>query len=145
MKENQHIFIQNALIAAINDSSYTFPLPVLKESTWRTLNRSPATADELERLEFVGDALMHACVALELYRHFPLGSPSMYTVSFSTMHSRRGMLQRFLVISAHSISPEYQCNFYPFHGTVWTLQRGSFRQIENGCGRLRSHGRSLLF
>lgn len=77
-----HGYIQNALIVAINDPSFDFALPRLQQSTWRDLIMSDDTQDELERLEFVGDALMHLCVALELYKQFPRGSPNLYTASF---------------------------------------------------------------
>jgi dsRNA-specific ribonuclease len=75
----KHSFIQNALIVAINDPSFNFTLPELGVSTWDDLL---TRSDERERLEFVGDALMHACVALELYKVFPDATPGLYTVSF---------------------------------------------------------------
>ncbi|KIM75417.1 hypothetical protein PILCRDRAFT_827340 [Piloderma croceum F 1598] len=75
----KHSFIQNALIVAINDPSFKFTLPELCISTWDDLLTSSNASHERERLEFVGDALMHACVALELYKQFPDATPGLYT------------------------------------------------------------------
>ena len=79
----QHSFIQNKLIMAINDPTFKFELPKLLQTTWeRVLQPSRFDDDERERLEFLGDAIMHVCVALELYKLFPLGTPHLYTVRF---------------------------------------------------------------
>ena len=83
----KHSFIQNALIVAINDPSFNFTLPELCISTWDDLLTSTNASHERERLEFVGDALMHACVSLELYRLFPDATPGLYTVSFFSSSS----------------------------------------------------------
>lgn len=72
--------MQNALIVAINDPSFRFELPKLQDSSWETLTR-PDNDHERERLEYVGDGLMNACVGLQLYEMFPRGSPGLYTVS----------------------------------------------------------------
>jgi dsRNA-specific ribonuclease len=78
-----HLFIQNKLIAAINDPAFNLVLPELRQSTWdRVLLPRSSDDDERERLEFLGDALMHASVALELYKRYPRGSPHLFTVSF---------------------------------------------------------------
>ena len=79
----QHFFIQDKLILAINDPAFKLVLPKLSESTWNhVLRPDPSDDDERERLEFLGDALMHASVALELYKLYPRGSPHLFTVSF---------------------------------------------------------------
>jgi hypothetical protein len=78
----KHSFIQNALIVAINDPSFNFTLPDLCLSTWDDLLTKSNASHERERLEFIGDALMHACVGLELYKQFPDATPGLYTVSF---------------------------------------------------------------
>jgi hypothetical protein len=82
----KHSFIQNAIIVAISDPSFVFALPELRQSTWDYLKRSDANC-ERERLEFVGDALMHTCVALELYEQFPKATPGLYSVCFFITHT----------------------------------------------------------
>ncbi|KAG9314305.1 hypothetical protein JVU11DRAFT_5094 [Chiua virens] len=66
-KGSMHSVLQNAVVAAINDPNYSFSLPKL--SDWESVVSS--SADEKQRLEFVGDAVMHLSVALYLYRLFP--------------------------------------------------------------------------
>jgi hypothetical protein len=81
-----HFFIQNKLILAINDPSFQLVLPELRQSTWnRVLHPGSSDDDERERLEFVGDALMHASIALELYKLYPRGTPHLYTVGFAML------------------------------------------------------------
>jgi hypothetical protein len=78
----QHFFIQNKLILAINDPAFKLVLPELRQSSWnRVLLPDPSNDDERERLEFLGDALMHISVALELYKLYPEGTPHLFTVS----------------------------------------------------------------
>ena len=90
----KHSFIQNALIVAMQEPSFVFALPQLRLSTWDDLLMRNDASCERERLEFVGDALMHTCVALQLYKLFPQGTPGLYTVSlFRILHSPR-TLQR---------------------------------------------------
>lgn len=80
----QHNFIQNKLIAAINDPTFKFDLPFLQQTAWnRVLQNTRFDDDERERLEFVGDAIMHFCVGLELYELYPEGTPHLYTVCVS--------------------------------------------------------------
>lgn len=74
---NTYRTLQNAVIAAISDPGYSFSLPQL--SDWDSVVSS--SVDEKERLEFVGDAIMHLSVALYLYRLFPDAAPGVYTVS----------------------------------------------------------------
>lgn len=80
-----HDTLQNAIIATINDPSYSFSLPNLKD--WESIVSS--SADEKQRLEFVGDAVMHLPVALYLYRLFPGAAPGLYTVSHEHSWSRK--------------------------------------------------------
>jgi dsRNA-specific ribonuclease len=70
-----HGALQNAIVAVINDPNYSFSLPKL--SDWESIVSS--SADEKQRLEFVGDAVMHLSVALYLYRLFPNAAPGLYT------------------------------------------------------------------
>jgi hypothetical protein len=69
--------IQDALLATINTSGFEFELPHISEGSWEALV-SPADA---ERLEFVGDGLMHAAMTLVLHKLYPCESPHFYTVS----------------------------------------------------------------
>lgn len=73
-----HRTLQNAVVAAINDPNYSFSLPKL--SDWESIVSS--SVHEKQRLEFVGDAIMHLSVALYLYRLFPDAAPGLYTVSY---------------------------------------------------------------
>ncbi|KAF8560295.1 ribonuclease III [Imleria badia] len=70
-----HGTLQSAVVATINDPNYSFSLPQL--SDWESVVSS--SADEKQRLEFVGDAVMHLSVALYLYRLFPNAAPGLYT------------------------------------------------------------------
>ncbi|KAH0838251.1 hypothetical protein J3R83DRAFT_6507 [Lanmaoa asiatica] len=70
-----HGTLQNAIVTTINDPNYSFSLP--KISDWESIVSS--SADEKQRLEFVGDAVMHLSVALYLYRLFPDAAPGLYT------------------------------------------------------------------
>jgi hypothetical protein len=77
----QHFFIQNKLILAINDPAFKLILPELRQ--WnRLLLPGSSDDDERERLEFLGDALMHISIGLELYKLYPCGTPHLFTVSF---------------------------------------------------------------
>lgn len=73
-----HGTLQNAIVDVINDPNYSFSLPKL--SDWESIVSS--SVDEKQRLEFVGDAIMHFSVALYLYRLFPDAAPGLYTVSY---------------------------------------------------------------
>lgn len=77
-RATMHGTLQSAIVATINDPDYSFSLPQL--SDWESVVSS--SADEKQRLEFVGDAVMHLSVALYLYRLFPDAAPGLYTVSY---------------------------------------------------------------
>ncbi|KAH7929306.1 hypothetical protein BV22DRAFT_1029559 [Leucogyrophana mollusca] len=62
-----HGALQNAIVAAINDPGYVFSLPGLTD--WEAV--ISCSSSERERLEFVGDSLMHVSVALYLYQQDP--------------------------------------------------------------------------
>ncbi|KAF8140323.1 hypothetical protein EV363DRAFT_1250810 [Boletus edulis] len=70
-----HGALQDAIVATINDPNYSFSLPKL--SDWESVVSS--SADEKQRLEFIGDAVMHLSVALYLYSLFPDAAPGLYT------------------------------------------------------------------
>lgn len=69
--------LHRQVVAKIRHSDYYFELPYLNEKSWTTIcdNKS-----ERERLEFLGDALIGAFIAEELYRQKPDGGPGYYTV-----------------------------------------------------------------
>lgn len=70
--------MQNAILVAIDSPDFDFDLPELNEASWEPLLRPQV--DERERLEFVGDGLMHAAVGIELNTLFPQGTPHLFTV-----------------------------------------------------------------
>lgn len=80
---DHHHYIQNKLVDAIQDPSFKLVLPELRPSTWQRV-LFPASRqhdNNRELLEFLGDALMNASVALELYKLFPhSGTPHLFTV-----------------------------------------------------------------
>lgn len=80
--------INTAVYCSIFDSEYTVDLPKLRPELWESL--SILTTDnkaENERLEFLGDALVDACIGIELYGSIPDGTPHKYTVRANTSPS----------------------------------------------------------
>ena len=76
--------LTNAVLACISRPDYHVDPPKLSPALWdRVCILTPEAKAENERLEFLGDALMDACFAMELYRQVPEGYPHMYTVSTS--------------------------------------------------------------
>lgn len=102
-----HGTLQNAVVATINDPNYSFSLPKL--SDWESVVSS--SVDEKQRLEFVGDAVMHFSVALYLYRLFPDAAPGLYTVS--RIPAMLG--PQFIRILAYTFGCEYQRNIHSPH------------------------------
>ena len=73
--------LQQAINEAADHPSYAAGLPPLSEKRWmEILNNSDYTAKENDRLEFVGDALMYAALARQMYKQYPDGNPHFYTV-----------------------------------------------------------------
>jgi len=70
-------FIQKNLVSVIYSHHFSFQLPQLTEACWELISHND---EERERLEFVGDALMSACIAIDLYGTYPNGTPGFYTV-----------------------------------------------------------------
>jgi len=70
--------LHKQVIQTIYDPSFVFQLPQLSDATWDVLCYND---EERERLEFVGDALMGALVAQQLYESFQLGTPYLYTIA----------------------------------------------------------------
>ncbi|KAF8168186.1 hypothetical protein B0H34DRAFT_684514 [Crassisporium funariophilum] len=75
-------YLHRSIVTKIQQEDYLFELPSLNEISWRTILNNAA---ERERLEFVGDALIGAAVAEELYRAKPDGSPGFYTKARSVL------------------------------------------------------------
>jgi len=98
--------IQEALLATIKASTFEFELPDISETSWDALV-SPADA---ERLEFVGDGLMHAAVGLVLHKLFPCESPHFYTVGtlIHFSNQRQSCSRR----KVYSESPQFKCHVY---------------------------------
>jgi len=80
-KDPQTNHLHRSVVATIQRLDYHFQLPCLNERSWTTICND---ASERERLEFVGDALIGAFIAEELYRRRPDGGPGYYTVSTTT-------------------------------------------------------------
>ena len=108
-----HSTLQNAVVAAINDPNYSFSLPQLAD--WDSVVSS--SVDEKQRLEFVGDAIMHLSVSLYLYRLFPNAAPGFYTVSYDP----GAWCYPFHSYSEHPLCGEHQCNVHSPHGQSWCL------------------------
>ncbi|KAI0053327.1 ribonuclease III [Auriscalpium vulgare] len=73
--------VLNSAIIAISEDSFDARLPNIKAQTWSAiLNRRHGHNNaQCERLEFIGDAVMYLCVALELYDRYPHASPGLMT------------------------------------------------------------------
>ncbi|KAH9858084.1 hypothetical protein C2E23DRAFT_802586 [Lenzites betulinus] len=80
--------LQHALRMAISNPEFDASLPPLSDATWMKL-LAPTTqaAQENDRLEFMGDALMYATIGRQLYAQYPDGNPNFYTCIRSALHS----------------------------------------------------------
>ncbi|KIJ21818.1 hypothetical protein PAXINDRAFT_63406 [Paxillus involutus ATCC 200175] len=94
-----HAVLQNAIVATINDPDYVFALPTL--SAWE----SAVSYDmaEKQRLEFIGDAVMHLSVALYLYQLFPDGTPGLYTNIRSAVNTNATFTHLMVKTGAHEL------------------------------------------
>lgn len=83
--------IETAVYRAIfDDTLFAIDLPKLTPELWERVSiRTPDNVNENERLEFLGDSLMDASIAIALYKIVPEGTPHKYTVSL-TAHSTDG-------------------------------------------------------
>lgn len=64
------------------DPTFTIDMPKISPEMWdRVCVTTPENVEENERLEFLGDQLMDACIGIDLYRNIPDGTPHKYTVS----------------------------------------------------------------
>ena len=104
-----HGTLQNAIIATINDPNYSFSLPKL--SDWESIVSS--SAEEKQRLEFVGDAVMHLSVALYLYRLFPDAAPGLYTVNYNPCTAG---LTNLIHALEYTFCRKYQRDIHAPHG-----------------------------
>ncbi|KAJ3552253.1 hypothetical protein NM688_g4250 [Phlebia brevispora] len=79
--------LTNAVLASISRLDYSVDPPKLSPHLWdRVCILTPEAKEENERLEFLGDAVMDACLAIELYKQIPEGTPHMYTEIRSALH-----------------------------------------------------------
>lgn len=73
--------IQKAILDEIARPDFSAALPPLSDRGWlNILSTSQRAVMENERLEFLGDALMYATIARQLYQQIPYGTPGLYTV-----------------------------------------------------------------
>lgn len=73
--------LQRAIDKAVDHPTYTAGLPPLSDKRWmEILDKSDYATKENDRLEFVGDALMYAALARQMYKQYPHGNPHFYTV-----------------------------------------------------------------
>lgn len=73
--------INTAVYRSIAEDQNQIDPPKLSPELWDYVSiQAPENKAESERLEFLGDALMDACIAIELYKAFPDGTPHKYTV-----------------------------------------------------------------
>ncbi|EJF66798.1 hypothetical protein DICSQDRAFT_75864 [Dichomitus squalens LYAD-421 SS1] len=80
--------LQRALDDAINHPTFAARLPPLSEKRWmEILDSSYEARKENDRLEFVGDALMYAALARQMYQQYPRGSPHFYTCLRAALNS----------------------------------------------------------
>ena len=88
--------IETAVFSAIfDDPSFTIDVPKVSLDLWdRVSIITPVNKEENERLEFLGDTLMDSCIAIDLYKSIPDGTPHKYTVSLrcATLHAIYGCL-----------------------------------------------------
>ncbi|KAF9244627.1 ribonuclease III [Melanogaster broomeanus] len=101
---NIHGALQNAVVATINDPSYAFALPTL--SDWESV--VSCTEAEKQRLEFVGDAVMHLSVALYLYQLFPDAAPGFYTNIRSAVNTNATFTHLMIKIGAYELPTHSQ-------------------------------------
>jgi hypothetical protein len=79
--------MRNAIEAAVyriifDDASFAIDTPKLSLELWERVSIiTPASKEENERLEFLGDKLMDATISIGLYKLISDGSPHKYTVS----------------------------------------------------------------
>lgn len=83
--------IEKAIYRAIfDDPAFTIDAPKLTPALWERVSiRTPGNMKEIERLEFLGDSLMDASIAIALYNIVPDGTPHKYTVMLSSLHANR--------------------------------------------------------
>ncbi|KAI0348541.1 ribonuclease III [Trametopsis cervina] len=80
--------INAAVFQSIHEGSHYIDPPKLSPELWDHVSiQNPENRAESERLEFLGDALVDACIAMELYKTIPDGNPHKYTEVRSVVHS----------------------------------------------------------
>ncbi|KAH7913026.1 ribonuclease III domain-containing protein [Hygrophoropsis aurantiaca] len=95
-----HAVLQNAIVTAINDPGYTFSLPRLAD--WDAV--ISCSSSERERLEFIGDSLMHMAVALYLYQIYPEATPGLLTILRSAVNTNATFTHLMVKVGAHQLT-----------------------------------------
>ena len=114
-KDPQTDYLHRSVVTTIQRLDYEFQLPNLNEKSWSTICDN---ASERERLEFVGDALIGAFIAEELYRRRPDGGPGYYTVRITTRLARL-VLTLEVLHSGSKDGPYGQFYFCPLDAQNW--------------------------
>lgn len=73
-----HTLLSQVVHDLINTSHFTFHPP--NSQKWDNFLRQPDAAKK-DRLEFLGDAVLHLVFAYELYERYPRRDAGFYTVS----------------------------------------------------------------
>lgn len=81
-------YLHNEIQRAVNNEIYLrrhqYRLPLLSYSGFLHIlnidSRTPDVASENDRLEFLGDAMIHASLGRLVHKEVPRGNPDLYTV-----------------------------------------------------------------
>ena len=85
-----HLAIQTDIMATIARPDFNAAFPPLSENAWLHILSFPKTGQFYEKgqLEFLGDAMMDAALARQIYKLVPEGSAGFYTVCTLLLHTR---------------------------------------------------------
>jgi hypothetical protein len=75
---------QNAILVNLASKPDAFAWPALTPTVWRKLSVDSAYAD---RVEFVGDSLVHTAIALRLHERYPQATAGLYTIMMQALVS----------------------------------------------------------
>ncbi|CAL1695592.1 unnamed protein product [Somion occarium] len=100
--------IQDAVDLAIHRHQFQMTLPPLDDDALRQiLYHDYANADvENDRLEFLGDAMMHATIGRLLYCHLPRGYPYLYTKCAHALWSNETFCKLAETLDIYTFSPD---------------------------------------
>lgn len=130
--------VDKAIYSKIFDTSFTIDMPKLGPDLWDQVSVELG-GDENERLEFLGDKLMDACIGIELYKTVPDGDPHKYTVCSPPDTAQN--LSRLVCILDHVRRPALQPHFL-----ACGSQDGSHEscRYEDHRRRIRNHRWGIL-